>query len=342
MNTHRIRTLGLLVAVATMLGGLSCRERTAPTVTLDSGFYEVMGTFAHVIVVAHDEGTAQAGLDAARDEILRVDALMSDYKPDSPLSQLNQQAATAPVTVDEELFDLLRKSIEYSRRTEGAFDITIGPLVDVWRRAGKQRRSPSQEELNAASQRVGFERLTLNAENRTVQFAVNGMRLDLGGIAKGHAIDRAVERVKALGALGGLVDIGGDLRCFGTPPEGRAHWTVGLQHPRDDQALLLRLRLNNWAVATSGDYRRFVVVEGQSHSLILDPAKRQGAKGLTSVTIFAPHAIDADVLATAVSVMGPEKGLACIEAQDQIEAILLESDSGQMVYSSGAEQFTSP
>ena len=339
----RITTWGLTAfAMAAVLSGLSCQKPSAAPATADSGFYEVMGTFAHVIAVAPDEAMAQKALDEARDELVRVDAMMSDYKPDSLLSQVNRRAAVEAVAVDEELFDLLQKSVEYSRRTDGAFDVTVGPLVDLWRQVGKENRPPTDEELEAASRCVGIDKLELNAPDRTVRFAVGGMRLDLGGIAKGHAIDRAVRRMRQVGAVGGLVDIGGDLRCFGTPSRGRAHWGIGLQHPRQERGLLLKLRLNDRAVATSGDYRRFVVIDGQPHSHIVDPMRRDGAEGLTSVTILAPRALDADAMATAVSVMGPEKGLQWVETQDGIEAILVESDTGRIVYSSGARQFVMP
>ncbi len=343
MKILRITTGGAAALVmAAVLGGLSCRKPSAVPVSADSGFYEVMGTFAHVIAVAPDEATAQTALEEARDELIRVDAMMSDYKPDSLLSQVNRRAAVEPVVVNEELFDLLQKSVEYSRRTDGTFDITVGPLVDLWKRVGKENRRPTDEELEAASRCVGLDKLELEAADRTVRFAVEGMRLDLGGIAKGHAIDRAVQRMRQVGAIGGLVDIGGDLRCFGTPSRGRAHWGIGLQHPRQERALLLKLRLNDRAVATSGDYRRFVVIDGQSHSHIVDPSRRDGVQGLTSVTILAPQALDADAMATAVSVMGPEKGLRWVETQEGVEAILVESDTGRVVYSSGARQFVMP
>jgi len=313
-----------------------------PPVSIDGGFFEVMGTFGHIIAVAPDTPTAQSAIQAARDEVIRIDAMMSDYKPDSALSRVNARAAAEPVPVDPELFAVLQRSLDYSRRTDGAFDITVGPLVDLWHRAAKEEREPTPDERAAVAQRVGYDKLHLDPDTRTVRFAVDGMRLDLGGIAKGYAIDRAVERMKTAGALGGLVDLGGDLRCFGTPPRGRPHWTVGLQDPRNDRAILLKLRLCDRAVATSGDYRRFVVIDGRRHSHIIDPARRDGAVGLTSTTIIAPTATDADALATAVSVMGPQKGLQWVDAQPDIEAILIESDSARVIYSATARQFVTP
>ena len=166
------------------------------------------------------------------------------------------------------------------------------------------------------------------------------MRLDLGGIAKGYAIDRAVEAMRAGGAVGGMVDVGGDIRCFGRRKNDSQEWLIGLQNPRVEGDLLLKLRLNDMAVATSGDYRRFVLIDGQRYSHIFDPAKSTSAKELRSVTIIAPTAIQADILATAVSVMGKEKGLKLIESTPDTEAIIIPADSEKnIVKTSGADVF---
>ena len=189
-------------------------------VEVDSGNRLVMGTFARIIAVAIDSDTANNCVNAAFEELNRVDELMSDYKSDSELSEVNREGFEREVKVSEALFDVLERSVTYSRETNGAFDITVGPLVDLGRWAEEKGQSLSEEEISRVRARVGFENLKLDEEERTVRFSMEGMRLDLGGIAKGYAIDKAIEVMQRLGAIGGMLDVGGDIRCFGAPPEG--------------------------------------------------------------------------------------------------------------------------
>jgi thiamine biosynthesis lipoprotein len=166
------------------------------------------------------------------------------------------------------------------------------------------------------------------------------MFLDLGGIAKGYAIDKAVETLQAAGLKGGMVDIGGDLRCFGTAANGKSHWRIGLQDPQKEEDILMVLNIDDMAVATSGDYRRFVVINEQKHSHIVNPATADSAQDLSSVSIIAPTAMAADALATAVTVMGEEKGLALIEKIDDTEAILIShGDETSFEKSSGVDKY---
>jgi thiamine biosynthesis lipoprotein len=260
--------------------------------------------------------------------------LLSDYKSDSEISLLNRDAFGRAVKVSKSTFEVLQKSNEFSRLSNGAFDITIGPLVDLWRSAAEANSVPDEAELEQVRSKVGYEKLCLDANEMTVRFAVDGMKLDLGGIAKGYAIDRAVEAMQTGGAVGGLVDVGGDIRCFGMPPEGKETWRIGLQNPdvsrESDQFLtgvagrvLKVLKLKNAAVATSGGYRRFVLIGGKKYSHIMDRRTGESAENMSSVTIISQNAVDADALATAVSVMGAEKGIALIEKIPQTEAILI-------------------
>ncbi len=290
---------------------------------LDSGYRITMGTFARVLVVASDKKTAEQCVKAAFETFDRVNAMMSDYDPNSLLSEVNRRAFAEPVKVDAALFEVLTAAVKYSRLSDGAFDITVGPVVQLWRKANQTGIAPEPQALTQAHQKVGYRHLLLDEDNQTVRFAVEGMLLDLGGIAKGYAIDKAIEVMRQQGALGGMVDIGGDLACFDRPVGGQPHWYIGLQDPDEEQRYLLRLKLNNHAAATSGDYRRFAVINDLKYSHIVNPASTQAADSLSSVTIIAPSAIQADALATAVSVLGPEKGMALIESIDQTEALLI-------------------
>jgi thiamine biosynthesis lipoprotein len=243
-------------------------------------------------------------------------------------------------------FEVLQQAAHFSGVSEGAFDVTVGPLVDLWRAAGEANEPPTEEALAEARRKVGFEKLILDDKAMTVRFAVEGMRIDLGGIAKGYAVDKAVEAMKQRGALGGMVDLGGNIRCFGRAPREQEKWRIGLQDPNvapDDPGsskYLLVLELADESVATSGDYRRFAVVKGEKQSHVLDTRSGRGARQLISDTIIAPDAISADALSTAVNILGPEAGLALVERLPGIEAILIPADGrNALVYSSGARSY---
>jgi thiamine biosynthesis lipoprotein len=288
-----------------------------------------MGTLANAVAIADDADTSVQCVKAVFDQLRGIDDLMSDFIQDSEISKVNQNAATAPVKVSDATFEVLKRALDFSKATEGAFDITVGPLVDLWRSAAEANSTPSEEQISQAREKVGYEKLILDPNEMTVQFAIEGMRLDLGGIAKGYAIDKAIEAMQKLGALGGMVDLGGDIRCFGIPPKKRDTWLIGLDDPRHPQDILtaaeplLVIKLNDTAIATSGDYQRFAWIQGRKYSHIYDRKTGYSSKDLSSVTIIANNATDADALATAVSVMGPEKGLELIENIPDTEAILI-------------------
>jgi len=315
-------------------------------VKADSGYQLVMGTFARVVAVAKDAATGTQCVEAGLAEIRKVNELMSDYNDESEIGRVNQQAAQKPVRVSESTFEVLRKSVEFSKLTDGAFDVTVGPLVDVFHKTQKESVAPTQEQIAQAKAKVGYEKLILDSENRTVRFSVDGMRLDLGGIAKGYGVDKALEAARQRGAVGVMVDIGGDVRCFGEPPEGRDHWRIGLQDPNSAVegmsagGLVLTLKVKNAAVATSGDYQQFALIDGKRYSHIMNRKTGMSIEGLSSVTIISDNATDADALATSVSVMGPVKGIALIEKIPNTEAIILTSPPhSDIIKTSGADQY---
>ena len=320
--------LSLLCASVVAAFQLSC-ARKGP-VKVDSGHQLVMGTFARVVVVAESHDAGLNCIRAAMAEIHKVDELMSDYKSDSEIGRVNQKAGEAPVKVSESTFEVLQRSVEFSRLTDGAFDITVGPLMDLFRRAKGKGTAPTPEQITETKSKIGYEKLKFGIENRTVQFAVDGMRLDLGGIAKGYAIDKAIEAARQGGALGAMVDIGGDIRCFGSAPEGRQHWLIAVQDPnpapeKSRSGLLFTLKITDSAVTTSGDYQQYIMIDGKRRSHIMNRRTGKSTEGLSSVTIITDNATDADALATSVTVMGAEKGLALIEKRPKTEAILITS-----------------
>lgn len=318
----------------------------AGRVDIDSGMHVVMGTFARVVAVATDSGTAQKCIEAALAEIEEIDRLMSKYKSDSEISELNRDGFARAVKVSKPTYEVLQRSIEFSKLSNGAFDVTVGPLMDLWHSAEEANTLPTDTELQQVHLKVGYDKLILDANEESIRFAAEGMEVDLGGIAKGYAIDKAVEAIQKAGAIGGMVDIGGDIRCFGSPPRGENRWRIGLQDPEkakdgfDAGTPLLVLNLLNVAVATSGHYRRFVTIGGKRYSHIVDPESGHSNESLTSVTIICPSAADADALATAVSVMGADEGLALIESIPNTEAILITSmPEYKLIKTSGAEKY---
>ncbi|MHC4356612.1 MAG: FAD:protein FMN transferase [Planctomycetota bacterium] len=345
MNIKIGRAIVLLSCVSLVAASQFSCARKGP-VKVDSGHQIVMGTFAQVVVIAESQDAGLKCIRAAMAEIHRVDDLMSDYKSDSDIGRVNEKASEIPVPVSESTFEVLRRSVEFSKLTDGAFDVTVGPLMDLFRQAKEKGIAATPEQIAEAKLKVGFEKLKLDSKNRTVQFAVEAMRLDLGGIAKGYAIDKAIEAVRRSGALGGMVDIGGDIRCFGSPPEGRENWLIAVQDPNPDvqniggSGLLLTLKVTDVAVTTSGDYQQYVMIEGKRRSHIMNRQTGKSAEGLSSVTIIADNATDADALATSVTVMGAEKGLALIEKRPGTEAILIASGPDyQVTKTSGAAKY---
>jgi len=349
--SKKVRPIAIVIIVgASVIPALyisGCNRR----VEHDSGYRLVMGTFAHIKVIAKDEDTAKKCVEDAFAELKKVDELMSDYKSESQISRVNRDAFEKAVKVDESTIHVLQKSVEFSRLSGGAFDITIAPLAEFWRSAAESNSVPTEQELADARSKVGYEKLILDANEMTVRFAVAGMKLDLGGIAKGYAIDRAVGAMQAGGAAGGMVDVGGDIRCFGLPPKGKKTWRIGLQNPAetdsDEETLagaaeqvLMVLKLTDAAIATSGGYRRFFLIEGKKYSHIINPYTATSTDALSSVTIISKNALDADALATSVSVMGPERGLVLIEKIPDTEAILITpSPAYQLIKTTGAGKY---
>ncbi len=334
------------IVLILLLGLLYVRVGTQEPVTVDSGYRVVMGTFSRVAVVARTERAAQAALQAAFDVQERVESLMSYHREDSELNRVNRYAATRPVPVNPMTFEVLRQAVHFSRLSDGAFDVTVGPLVDLWHAAGEANEAPTEEALAEARCKVGYDKLILNEKDMTVRFAVEGMRIDLGGIGKGYAVDKSVEAMQKPGVLGGMVDLGGNIRCFGRAPRGQTHWRIGLQDPNvapgemDASKPLLVLTIADESVATSGHYRRFVKVHGERQSHIVDVHTGKGAGKLASVTIIAPDATSADALSTAVSVLGQEKGLELIESLADTEAILIPAGpAAQPLFSTGAAAY---
>lgn len=312
------RILGVIALVLCHLGCRSGSER----IWKDSNI--VMGTIVEITVVHRSEEIARSAISAGFAELQRIDELTSSFKPKSVISRLNKEGASAKVPVGEEVFEIIEEALEISRASKGAFDVTIWPISSLWEfdRGGKLPDA-KQYLKNLAS--VGYANLELDASKRQVGFRLPGMALDLGGIAKGWAIDRAMERIIAGGIGSAIVDAGGDLRVVGTRP-GKDFWRIGVQHPRDSGALIFTFNLKDTAIVTSGDYERYFIMDGIRYHHIIDPATGQPARGCRSVTVLAPTAAEADACATAAFVLGPSRGIAFLRARPGVRGVIVAAD----------------
>lgn len=293
----------------------------------------IMGTRVVVELQAQSEDLGQRALLAVMAEMRRIDKAYNPDRSGSELSELNRLASKQRLQVSAELFDLLTQARQISVLSDGAFDISfasIGRLYDY--RAGKK---PTPQALQRLKSVIDYRQISLFAENRSVRFLHPDIYVDLGGIAKGYAVDRAIAVLQKLGVVNAVVSAGGDSRTIGDK-NGRP-WTVGIQHPRKPDEMAVVLPLQDSAFSTSGDYERYFVEDGVRYHHILDPATGESARHVQSVTILADDATSSDALSTTVFVLGFEKGLALIERLPGIDAILIDH-RGQLHYSDGLKR----
>ncbi|MDI9245751.1 FAD:protein FMN transferase [Marinobacter sp. CHS3-4] len=273
--------------------------------------------------------------DRAGDAVLamfnRIDHQMSRYREDSELSRVNRQAAEGPVEVSSGLFKVLEQAVRVSELSDGAFDISFGSVGYFY--DFREKQQPSDEQLEAGLPSVNYRSIVLDPEARTVRFLQQGVRLDLGGIAKGYAVDQGIEILESFGIRHARLSAGGDLRLLGDK-RGKP-WIVGIRDPRSENRNALVMPLSDVAVSTSGDYERFFFDEaGERVHHILSPATGKPVKGVQSVTILGNDALTTDGLSTAVFVLGSIKGLALINQLDGIDAVIID-EQRQVHYSDG-------
>jgi thiamine biosynthesis lipoprotein len=286
------------------------------------GARQLMGTSFQVRVVTPDLAGGCAAIEAAFAEVAREEALFSEYQPASEISAVNRAAGVAPIKVDAEVFGVLQRSLWASRVTGGAFDMTFAGCGALW--SVRAQRIPDSESLAACMPRVGFRKVRLDERESSAFLPEPGMRIGLGGIAKGYGVDRATDLLLARGFTNIVVDGGGDLRVEGSDVDGP--WTVNIAHPRQPDAVFETIRVGRGAVVTSGDYLRYFERDGVRYHHIIDPSTGWPASRSMAVTVIAPTATDADALATGLFVLGPERGLAAIAGLPGVEALFFAPD----------------
>jgi FAD:protein FMN transferase len=290
----------------------------------------IMGTRITVEVWHADAAAAASAIDAVIAEMHRVDALMSTFKPESQLSKVNRDAAAGPVKVDPELAGLIARALEFSEMSGGAFDITyasVGYLYDY-----RERRHPTEAQIEAALPAINWRHVAVDREASTVRFLRPGVRVDLGGIAKGHAVDACIAILAQRGITNATVTAGGDSRILGDR-RGRP-WIVGIRHPDDRDRVIARIPLEDAAISTSGDYERYFDEDGVRYHHIIDPKTGKSPTGVRSVTVIAPSSTLAEGLTKSVFILGPEKGLALVERQEDVDAVVVTAE-GRVLYSEG-------
>jgi thiamine biosynthesis lipoprotein len=292
----------------------------------------IMGTRIVVELWSDDGLAANRAIDAVMAEMQRIDRDMSTYKPDSEVSRVNADAAKAPMVISPELFDLLSTALEYSRITEGAFDITyasVGFMYDFHAHV-----KPTEQQIEAALPAVNYRHVVLDPKAHTVFFTQPGVRIDLGGIGKGHAVDRGIAILQSMGVTHALVTAGGDSRIigdrFGKP------WIVAIRHPDDKSRVIAKIPLVDTAISTSGDYERYFDEDGVRYHHIIDPRTGHSASKVRSATILASTATRTDGLSKTAFVLGADEAMKIYNKLDDVDAILVTPD-GRVLYSKGLE-----
>jgi thiamine biosynthesis lipoprotein len=290
----------------------------------------IMGTRCSVELWSEDKAAGAAAMASVFDDMRRIDRLMSTWKEDTEMSRVNREAGKHPVRISPELFALLETSVEYSQLTRGAFDITyasVGYLYDF-----KKGVHPDQKSIDAALPGINWRHLKLDPNKHTVQFQRPGMRIDLGGIAKGYSVDRGIEILRKLGITRAMVNAGGDTRIIGDR-FGRP-WVVGVRDPDHEGKTFLKLPLTDAAFSTSGDYERYFDEDGKRFHHIIDPKTGDSARKCRSVTVISGNATRTDALTKSVFIMGPEEGIAFINTLTDVDAVAVAPD-GKVHYSKG-------
>ncbi len=297
----------------------------------------IMGTSIRVELWQEDRAAGEAAIAAVMAEMRRIDRSMSPYIATSELSRINAEAASHPVVISQEMFDLIARSLALSTRTGGAYDITIssvGYLYDY-----RRHIKPSEADIQRALPGVNYRHITLDRDALTIRFARPGVRIDLGGIAKGHAVDACIALLQQRGIAHALVTAGGDSRIIGDR-RGRP-WMIGVRDPLHKDAMVAMLPLSESAVSTSGDYERYFEADGVRYHHILNPKTGHSASEVHSATIIADDATTTDGLSTSVFVLGPEQGMALVESLPGVEAVIVDK-KGRLLYSRGLRRPEGP
>lgn len=287
---------------------------------------KLMGTRFEITVVAPNEEIGYINIDEAVSEIERIENIISSWNEKSETTRINKNAGISPVKVSRELFNLIERSIKISEITDGAFDITYASMDNIWKFDGTMDKVPSETEIKKSVSKVGFKKIQLDTENQTVYLPEKGMKIGFGAIGKGYAADRAKDLLVSKDVKGGIINASGDLTTWGTKVTGEK-WLVGIANPLSKDKVFSWLPVVESSVATSGNYEKYITLNGEKYSHIIDPRTGYPTKGINSVSIFAKQAELCDAMATAVFTMGRDVGLHMINQIDGVEAVVVDSEN---------------
>ena len=322
MKIRRLLAGGLFLLL--LMGLLIPRLRTSAKTVRETQF--LLGTAIEITVVDLNRGKAVAAISAAFAKMREIEKITNFYDPESDITQVNREAAYHPVKLSEDLWNIVEISYRYGALTEGAFDITVGPLTKLWGWESEYPQIPPPDEIKKVLPQVGYYLLDLNTQEKTLFFKKPGMLIDLGGVAKGYALEKAKEILKNYGIQNFLISAG-QIVAQGLNPQKKP-WIIGVQHPRDSQQFLTVINLTEGTIATSGDYQQFFEVNGIRYHHLLDPHIGWPVSLCQSVSVLEKDPVQADILSTALFVLGPEKGKKLVD-ELKIAAIIVD-DRGEI------------
>lgn len=285
----------------------------------------LMGSRFEITAVSSDQFKAKKAIEAGIEEIKRIEQLISSWDNKSQTSQINKNAGIKPIAIKQELFNLIRRSIKISDLTHGAFDISYASVDKIWKFDGSVNTVPDSLSIATSVSKINYKNIILDPDKKTVFLKEKGMKIGFGAIGKGYAANKALELMSKMDLDGALVNASGDLISWGKD-EGGKDWKIGISNPKEKNKIFSWLNIGETAVVTSGNYEKFIMINGQRYSHIIDPRTGYPVKGLSSVTIICPNAELADALATSVFVLGKEDGLNLINKLNGIECILVTND----------------
>jgi thiamine biosynthesis lipoprotein len=288
----------------------------------------LMGSRFDFSIVAEDSLVAHGYIDRAIQEVKRIENLISEWRPETQISEVNRNAGIRPVKVEKEVFDLTKRAIGYSAMTHGAFDISIAAMDKIWQYDGSMTEMPSPEAIARSVGNVGYKYIMLDSINSTIYLTRKGMKIGFGSIGKGYAADQCRALLRAGGAKGGIVNASGDLSAWDEQANGKP-WKIGINNPFRPGKMLKVLKLKTASVTTSGSYEKYAEINGKRYSHIINPKTGYPSTGLTSVTVIGPNAEFANALSTSMMVMGTEAGIELAKRFPNYRYVLI-SDSGKV------------
>lgn len=289
----------------------------------------LMGSVFNISVVDKDSLQANLYIDEAISEIDRIENLISEWRPETLISQVNRNAGIRDITVTAEVLDLTKRAIQYSKMSSGAFDISIVAMDKVWRFDGSMTEMPPDQDIKNSVRNVNYQNIILDTINSTIYLSKPGMKIGFGSIGKAYAADKAKALLMSKGVTAGIINASGDIATWGNPPNSKT-WTIGIRNPFKKHKIVKILKLKNWSVVTSGSYEKFVEIGEKRFSHIINPKTGMPSTGLTSVTITGPSAEFANALSTSIMVLGKRDGLQLLKKYHAYHAIII-SDKGRII-----------